>query len=125
MKRWRYPLLMLAVLILPTTFALLIPNEVISIFGYLLGYLSIYILTTAINYFTQETIYSKNIRILYLILNAFVVFLLLRTLGMAILVVYMVYLLNPASAVLLIVVPWIAVQMLVLYFFVRYESRAK
>ncbi|HLR92155.1 MAG TPA: hypothetical protein VK048_03765 [Atopostipes sp.] len=124
MKRYRYPLLFIAVLIVPAICALLMPDDVVSIPGYLLGYLMIYGLTTAINHYSKETIYSKNIRILYPILNVFVVFLLVRTLGMAVMVLYMVYVLNPLSAALLIIVPWVLVQMLVLYFFVRYENRA-
>ena len=125
MKRFRYPLLFLAVLLIPNSFATIFSSEFISIPGYVIGYLSVYILTTAVNYFTKETIYSKRIRITYLIFNAFVTLLIFRTIGFVIGLLYMSYILSPTSAILLVGLPWIAVQMLLLYFFVRYESLDK
>ncbi len=125
MKSLRYPLLFLAVLILPTSFATLFATDFISPIGYLVGYLSVYVLATAANYFTKETLYSRSIRIAYLILNAFVSLLILRTIGLAIVLLYMSHFLNRTSAILLLGLPWIAVQMLLLYFFVQYERQGK
>ena len=67
MKTRQYLLFFLAVSVLPLFFTIQLSQGFNIIRGYELGYLSVFILTTAVNYMTKKPIYSLALRISYLI----------------------------------------------------------
>lgn len=135
MKGLRYPLLFLAIILVPTSLAMLfveisnllqiepeIWSLILSLAGYLLGYVSIYFFTKTINHSFHEEVYSKRMQTSYLVTSAIVGILLLAMLRSSIAILYAEQPLTQTAYIIFIGLPWISIQMLVLLFFVRSES---
>ncbi len=117
MKILRYPILFLAVILLPTWLTTVTGN----LWGYFLGYLLIY---GMLDFFGKNH-YPKRIRTTYLITNMIVALLLWGVLSYGIAVLYAGQPLSPSGAVIFIGLPWVSVQMLLLLFFVQSENVLK
>lgn len=123
MKTRQYLLFFLAVSVLPLFFTIQLSQGFNFIKGYELGYLSVFVLTTAVNYMTKKPIYSLALRISYLIFHWFATLLVIRMIGFPIALLYMSYLLRPINAILLLAIPSVFIHGLILKFFIDYESR--
>lgn len=126
MKYIWYPLLFLLVIFLPTSLATVFDQQFItSILGYIFGYYLTYSFTQTMNQISKQPIYPKRIQSAYLIANAIVSLLLLGTLRFGVATLYAGQPLNLATTTIFIGMPWVATQMILLLFFVRYESLDK
>lgn len=138
MKWISYPLLFLVVILVPTSLAALfadIPNvfpfepkwwTVISaLTGYTTGYVLLYLFARAMNRSFKQVVYSKRMRTSYLMTSAIVGIFIFFVLSGSLVLLFDGQLLNQALLIFFIGLPWLSVQMLLLFFFVRTESLFK
>lgn len=127
MKYMRYPILFILVILIPTSLAsfFLETSTTKTIISYAIGYLLIYGFMQTINRTNNEEVYSKRMRTTYLITNAIISVLLFQMLTYAIALLNQTRTIDSTTAIFFVGLPWISVQLLLLNFFVRYESLMK